>query len=531
MKIPEDRSRKEGERTPLRPWKLKINEFSEIFLKSKRGKYMRKLFLIALMLFVAVASVSATITRRDSLGIDAWMFEDDSNIWLSPAQVNLYPRMIWGEIGSGYPPTAQVGGAGLNNQWGGFTFGVDLIIPWVWGIFIGQPYGGNIANVGVNAAGSDVTTVANLTAGYGPTVTGLGNILNLGVLNPDQKVDIIAGMDLADNMKLGIGLSMAVDSASTEYAYNEIDSPARWDGKAKNSRVSSETTINVGAYLADIGPFTKVDAVIGYLMPKVKNTFSEKWFHPDYSDWATIDAVLKTNSGARGYSGTLRGIMEVQDDVNLIASAMYARTNLDNTVTYMANLDGGDVGVDGVDIWNVAQERNQEATIAAAGVALNVNATAKTLVIAGASVSKADTLNNALSRNRGSDYSPTGKVLEQYHQRTIVTTLPINLAIEHQINNWLISRAGVEKNVYESTEMQVHDPTVVNNDKTDATDTTIINDPSTPTVITLGLGVSVSDRLSLDMLLQQEILFSGTFITSGIPGQAFNTAITASYRF
>lgn len=151
--------------------------------------------------------------------------------------------------------------------------------------------------------------------------------------------------------------------------------------------------------------------------------------------------------------------------------------------------------------------------------ALNSNPNPDTLLVVGIGI---------VSTESEAKTKPTGSKVE-----TSILTIPVNLAVEHQTFKKLQTRVGLSKNIYSSFECKGAASTsaatctsgafTANGDKFESTTTG-------PATVSMGLGWAVADNLMLDAVINQDILFTGTYVVSGVP-ETLNSMLSATYRF
>ena len=129
--------------------------------------------------------------------------------------------------------------------------------------------------------------------------------------------------------------------------------------------------------------------------------------------------------------------------------------------------------------------------------ALNSRPNEDTLVIAGIGITST-TLSN------GTDVS--------------TLAIPVNLSVEHQTFSKVQTRFGVAKPIYSTTNVDVTGG---------AETTTVLDGPAT---VAVGLGWMVTDNLSVDAVINQDVLFTGTWLVSGV-AESLSSVLSASWRF
>ncbi|MBI3995792.1 MAG: hypothetical protein HY349_07440, partial [Nitrospirae bacterium] len=140
---------------------------------------------------------------------------------------------------------------------------------------------------------------------------------------------------------------------------------------------------------------------------------------------------------------------------------------------------------------------------------LNLDATcnskpnADTLMIAGIGIAMTD-----------------GKVLDDDRSSL---SLPVNVAVEHQTFKKVKTRVGLSKAIYTSTSTDVTTP------GPPAATTTTDTVDGDAAAVSMGFGWAIADNLSLDAVINQDILFTGSYMVSGIP-ETLSTAMGLTYR-
>jgi hypothetical protein len=96
--------------------------------------------------------------------------------------------------------------------------------------------------------------------------------------------------------------------------------------------------------------------------------------------------------------------------------------------------------------------------------------------------------------------------------------IPVNLGLEHQTFKKVQTRFGVSKPIYSSGDLE--GPGDFQED--------FVEDGAATT--SLGLGWMVTDNLTVDAVLNQDVLFTGTYLISGIP-ESLSSKLSATWRF
>lgn len=466
----------------------------------------RVITLICVVLLVASFGYT-TSTRVKGLGIEPWMIEEDDSLilWTNIGYLSRFPNMIWGELGE----------AVAVNPWGGLSYGIELSgYPSVLGVFIGRPNPDFIAPL-LNMFINDVPSIGGVPVGV--AVTGAPKV-SMSVLNPNDYFDAGYGVVLAENIRLGLGVTLANNMKKVDYEAKGVAVP----GTVKEDRASSEMYLTVGGIVSDLGPVSQVDASLAYGLPSVKNTVKEVIVARPEQEWE-----LKTD-GASIIWANLRAILGLTENLKAIAYASYGTVNLSNKskVRVDGNDDGdyGDAGVDTSD----DIDRTQKFAAIEVGGAFNLKINEKTLAIASIYCSQTELTNEGVIKDFGT-------IVENDDVKTTGMKLPVVVAIERKISKLITARLGVSYPLISTEKGKTIDrdifvggvPLVTRVDES----TRDIRDipPAQPT-ISIGMGLKITDALTLDAVIRQQVLFTGTYLISGI-SESLATQITATYKF
>jgi hypothetical protein len=151
--------------------------------------------------------------------------------------------------------------------------------------------------------------------------------------------------------------------------------------------------------------------------------------------------------------------------------------------------------------------------------AINSKPNPATLIVAGIGIVSSSTKDKLTGAPSGTDTS---------------LVIPVNVGIEHQTFKAVKTRVGLTKAIYNtSTDKNcvslATDP--INGNPACAVDgqkATTVKDGSA--IVSMGLGWAVADNLTVDAVINQDILFTGSYFVSGIP-ETLNSKLSATYRF
>jgi opacity protein-like surface antigen len=95
--------------------------------------------------------------------------------------------------------------------------------------------------------------------------------------------------------------------------------------------------------------------------------------------------------------------------------------------------------------------------------------------------------------------------------------LPVHIAVEHQTFERVQTRFGVSKAIYRNVDV-----------KSDAGDIETTEDGAA--TVSFGLGWAVQDNLTVDAVVNQDVLFTGTYVVSGIP-ESLSAKVSAAWAW
>src|SRR3989339_249011 len=481
---------------------------------------MRKIIASLAAISVLVSPLFATQSRLGGLGISNWMIEEDnSNMYFNPARMIYYPKMIWGELGTaagaGVAPRVN-NNVTIANQWGGVSGACPVIEGATLGLFLNRPYSGILGSAGQNATGSGVTAV---------TADGFGN--SMVALAPQTRFDLFYELPFA-GFKLGALLNVAGDNLSNE---NKTTSSPLVTGNTTSSDElsSSEVNLVMGAQVRDVLLASDLDLVLTLGFPSAKNTYKTSQYNG--TAWInTNDWIFQTNS-ALNLGITARAAIPVKNNP-LLAYFNYTSNNISNTFT--EQIDAGlNSSFNDTGDTNYKQERTQKQSTLTLGASYNVKTSPKTLMVVAANLNQSVATNNASTTQLRTAIA--GKS-QQYDSETASIALPVNLAIEQSLAKSFAMRMGVSQNIIQQTTTKTSAPTLTwsattsSYQQTQVAETTAKTETLGGTTISIGAGIDVFRGLTVDAVVRQQVLFSGTYLVSGIP-ETLVSQLSATYKF
>ncbi|HET6465276.1 MAG TPA: hypothetical protein VFH55_06680 [Nitrospiria bacterium] len=463
------------------------------------------------LLFASTASAQvimspSTNARMDGMGVANWQIEDDFNIWINPGQISNYKNNVYGELGiyqAGSSnvttsPNASGGGNSVTNpnqdgiisgsQWGGMNMDVSY---GEWGVYIGRPYTG----------ASVLTSIDNPTTTPTPHYTMVGasplGLASFGLSGPlgmmgagstptNNRVDLFYGLHSAQPM--GLYLSYADQSEK-----NTI-------GGTTNKDDATEWNIGAGGIFGG----GVLDAAIDITLPPSAkcNDSTGGNVSCGFDPSTGLPAANQFKSDA-GPSLSLLG----RHHANMGNSKLLTTAQILYIDASSKDTSGSGIKIDNTTVgWRI-------------DTALNSKPIPDALVVVGIGLAGANT---QAKFNQG-----IGKVtLDQL-------AIPVNIAIEHQTFKVLKTRFGLSKPLYNSSNCKDTAGAgfcVTGTGFSGTTLTKVDTVSDGAATVSFGVGWAVMDNLSIDAVVNQDVLFSGTYMISGV-AETLNTKLSATYRF
>lgn len=492
-------------------------------LETDNMKRIRLCFQILLVNVVIISTTYATWSRVSSLGIPFWMIEeDDTLLWMNPERVSNYPNQIWGELGN-------VGGTGttpnvnanlsFGNQWGGISAKTDFVYPAVISIFFARPYWGLINSAGQQTVGSDVSSVPNSPLG--------NSMLSLPLNN---KLDIFWSSKIS-GYPLGISLFFASNSSSVDSIATSQPSVTINDIKYKQDLFSSEIWLMLGTRLQELFVFKNCDLVLNLGLHKIDNKYIDEQYN-GIKFVVNDDYSFKTK-GFATVELTARSVNKMSEKVSLITLFDYFWTDLSNKFVRKTDTNNnGEILVTDNDVY-YQRIQSYITSYLTLGTAANIYFN-KLLCIVGFNM----LVNNlSVEEKREQLFVDRKGVDQEYKYERLLLNLPLYLAAEYNVSKLLTLRAGVNKVVYGMEYTKVFDTDYGNWDGTKFPITNIIETKTVTdktsdytTNISVGIKIKLSNNFWCDIVVRQNVLFTGTYVLSGVPETLFSQ-ITAVYKF
>jgi len=426
--------------------------------------------LVSAIALAAASAALATNARVISMGKNADYFMDDVNIWKNPADANLYPNYLFGELGQMNSPRV----VDSTNYKGFARYNSDPVKPWFGAVFAKSfaPEGSTSGRYPQFVIGGALNR-EDEWLGYMPSGMsiktdnhrGTVNTTVYDVSNYPVKFDGILGFaDAAGNM---YGLK-------TYLAYSDSQSGAREIKSVLN-------TYTVGANMPFGAQYSlEASVVLGFLSTEVTDSMD-----PITQQTRKISADLSPSVGADA-----RLFVDARPlPIVFVPAVSFRSVNApERTLTSFRVGSGANVSLDrgffwlGADYFHTSDE---------------VFGTTAALDTVSASVSSTTVTDNGLR---------------------------VSFGIERNIwTDWFVIRVGGQKVI---NFRKVNGPygnytaMTTNPDRQDQD-----ND-----LISFGFGLNIEDKLKIDAVVAKDILFTGGALFSG-PMDHVLTRISSSYSF
>ncbi|HUK56948.1 MAG TPA: hypothetical protein VLY20_09855 [Nitrospiria bacterium] len=108
--------------------------------------------------------------------------------------------------------------------------------------------------------------------------------------------------------------------------------------------------------------------------------------------------------------------------------------------------------------------------------------------------------------------------------------IPVNVAVEHQTFKYVKTRIGLSKPLYNKANCKdtTGADTCSGSVLASAQKVDIVSDGAA--TVSAGIGWAVADNMTVDAVINQDVLFTGTYVVSGVP-ETLSSKISATYRF
>lgn len=446
--------------------------------------HMAVRWLMVMATMILGTSAMATGARNAALNLDRWRMLDSTSIQLTPADMLSFQKIVYGELGTSTSFADDYA-----------TVFVPLG-PGLLGVYAGAiPVTGAVTLLGM---GDDATLSSIAVSAFGSVPS--MNVPQNGLLTSNAvhgRIRALYGMEIAGGMRFAGGVSYYSRTSMEDsfHSKNVLVTPSD-QGTTTLKDSSSVLNIHAGANLP-LGPINPLAVGVEVGLP----SFEAVNTYPDgKTDSYKSDSGMDLNINVRGRMPNLVG-----KDVDTMAFASFGTGSLEGSSAsrafvaapapgFFATFDDGKKTIEQGHITIGASNNHKlgDGTVAFYSI---------TLESSSSSVEVVDTL---------------APIVTTTKSETSVTDVPIVIGIETRLAKWIVFRFSSKSSIMTKTTTDyTQKGGLVGLQNTDQT---IVDDSSSQT-FALGLTLDVSDRLSVEGVLTESLLFAGPNFVGGLaPG-------------
>ena len=451
--------------------------------------------VLALLLTALCIPAFATESRNSAFQADSWRIIDDTNVMLFPADVVNFNKAAYGELTN--PASTADDYAGVHVPLG----------PGVLAI-----YGGDIPMT--SGASSLFSQIGTKTTGY-PNVPSAsvwdGSMATAGI--PDGRFNAVWGM----TMKNGISLAFGA----------EWFSQVRKDGKDVNvsgteyveTDMSSMLGIRGGMSL-DAGPFNPLTFGLRFGLPAFTSESGSVW-----NGGETRKFVYESTGGTAidfNLRGRVNALVAPGSESFIYLAYSTGTINAEGTTTKLVDSTGAAIK-------DTEKITNDEITL---GFSTNHKVGDSSLAMWSLAF-KYGTAGHVVEKGYG---DPGDGTLWTDKTSVLSNTIsvPVTLGFEMKIFNWLSGRVSSTSSILNRTtttatlKSTTTSPGAANpemaNKAVRVTDTSAQN-------VALGLTIYAGEKLEIDGVLTQNLLFHGPYFIGGVIGDGLFSRVSTTFRF
>lgn len=440
---------------------------------------MNKVTTAALAGLVAVtATANASMSRVNGFGAAAAYIADVQNIWTLPGVVASNKNATYFELGkktSNVVNSAYAGNAAVANAWGGVDAEVG---PGVLGVWFNRPYN-ELSNL---AGGATV-----------PSAVGSGGTPSTTFLTPTQSIDLLYGFGLSDSTTLGVAINRASNSLKTE----TVSSGTTTVG----DQSSSDLGFGLGLEQKGVGPIDLLEVGLTLNLRGDANT-NDNGSVKNKITQGGMDTDLRIGGDIAGSEGKFGRVelglnLDSLDTKSEPAAAAAANSFVESKQSALA--------------WNLgyAMGKSSDKGMGLVGLMLQGNSASRDEANNGTAVNKLDSSN---------------------------LYLLASTAAEAKVKEWLTLRAGLSSKLFYTgsvvTETGAAGATTKVTKSTDQPTGTTGNGglgDAGNAIASFGTSITLGS-LVIDGVLNQDLLYSGTYLVSGVAG-ALSSQVSATWAW
>jgi len=288
----------------------------------------------------------------------------------------------------------------------------------------------------------------------------------------------------------------------------------------------------LGTKLTNFYIFNSFEAVLNLGIHNVDNRYIDELYNGE--KFVVNDNYSFTTKSFLTPEVTLRAVYEKNKDVSIITLFDYYYTDLSNEFIRKTdtNLDNQFVSTDR-DVY-YKREQGYTRNFLTIGTATNVYLSPKILFIIGTNIF-VDSVN--IEERRRQMLLDRKGIDQEYKYEYNRINVPVYLACEYNVANFLTLSSGINKVVSSIENIKVVDPDYGGWDGSQFPLTNIIEKETKngdtsgyTTNVSFGARLKIKNKVLFDLVVRQNVLFTGTYIISGVPETLFSQ-ITAVYKF
>jgi len=343
----------------------------------------------------------------------------------------------------------------------------------------------NIANSGNAWGGAHMALGPGVLAIWGGRPWNeLSNLMSFSIPNsgiasssfptPNQQIDLIYAFAVNDKLTLGIGVNRAVNADTQEYAYSVTE---------KYEESTNDFGFSLGAEIKGVGPVDLLEVGLQYNMISGVNSANNGGGFTDKVTMGGADMDLRIGGDIKGDKNSFQRV-----EIGLKTDSLNIKDEPNTAAPSGSFVESKNSAL----AWNLGWAK---------GMSNDKGMGLGGFVLTGLSQSKDEAGNFGREVNK-----------------TNISNL--NLAFvcagEGKVKDWLTARAGLSSNLFQSN-TEVDEYGNAGSMEKD----TYWNSGSSNTTISTGLSLNFGD-ITIDGVLNQDLLYTGTYFVSGIPAGLFS---------
>ena len=447
---------------------------------------MGKVLMAAFALAFAAGPVFGTVSRDTALMGEGWKITDSTNSVAFPSAVLGYRDVFYGELGT-------ASGAGDSYGVLNLSFGQALVSISAGNITMRghSMYLLNLANVSTTPLGSvPAADVAYSNLDTDGVMAGIQTLAGAdsaagalaGSVDPDPRISVLIGMEAAQSAKVAFG----VEYAGKTWEDSKLVGPVA-GGSQSIVRKNAASVINLVTGVgvdAGMGNQVEVGLIVGFPSFEGSSRDSAANTLRKYESDGGWDAQFNTRLKISDTTGK-------KSDTFVMFSISKAS---------LSGKSSGSAWTDGT--------KDMDGTVIALGVANNFRVTDSTMVVLAVEYATMG-LNTTVVNN---DYVTPDKNNFTTRQGQAWSMAPVTIGVESKVLTWLKVRMASQSSLLTSQSI-----TASCKNKVDGTlvSTNRKASESSSQDFTLGVEMAATDKLKLDGVLTEELLFDGPYFITG----------------